>query len=338
MTKKKTSADFDAAWKEVVEVMFEPFLEFLFPQIHKDIDFSKKYEFLNKELRKISPDSKTGKRFADVLVKVHLKDSEKPAVLLIHIEIQGYKDPGFMERMFIYYYRIFDRFHEEGLEVISLGVFTDEDENFRPEEYLRDRSGWNFELRMKIPVVKILDYRVKEEKRNELTNSKNPMALVVRVQLKSFEAQKADVNQRYEFKRDLIRECYKEGYTKKQIHFLLRFIDLIIRLPEDIEKRLLYEIAKFEEDKKMDYVTSWEQIAKKEGKKEGIKEGIKEGKKEGKKRGIQIGEKKGIQIGEKKGKLKTAAAMIQKGLNLDLIAEVTGFSKQQVQKLAASGQ
>jgi len=60
----------------------------------------------------------------------------------------------------------------------------------------------------------------------------------------------------------------------------------------------------------MDYVTSWEQIAKKEGKKEGIKE----------------------------GKLKTAAAMIKKGLNLDLIAEVTGFSKQQVQKLAASGQ
>jgi len=317
MPKKKTTVDFDSAWKEVVEVMFEPFLEFLFPKIYKAIDFSKKYEFLNKELRKISPYSKTGKRLADVLVKVHLKDSETPLVLLIHVEVQGYKDPEFMKRMFVYYYRISDQFQEEGLDVISLGVFTDEDENFRPDEYLRKRMG--FKLLMKIPVVKILDYRLDEKKRTMLANSKNPMALVVRVQLKSFEAKRADVNQRYEFKRDLIRECYKEGYTRKQIHFLLRFIDWIIQLPKDIEKKLSNEITKLEEEHKMKYVTSWERIAKEEG--------------------IEIGKEEGIEIGkeegEKKGKLETAVAMVKKGLNLDLIAEVTGFSKQRVQQLAA---
>jgi len=69
----------------------------------------------------------------------------------------------------------------------------------------------------------------------------------------------------------------------------------------------------------MKYVTSWERIAKEEG--------------------IEIGKEEGIEIGkeegEKKGKLETAVAMVKKGLNLDLIAEVTGFSKQRVQQLAA---
>jgi hypothetical protein len=52
------SPDYDSAWKEVIEKHFELFLEFFFPDIHKDIDFTKKSEILSKELRKIAPDSK----------------------------------------------------------------------------------------------------------------------------------------------------------------------------------------------------------------------------------------------------------------------------------------
>ncbi len=47
--------EYDSAWKEVIEEHFESFLEFFFPEIHKDIDFSKEFEFLSKELRQISP-------------------------------------------------------------------------------------------------------------------------------------------------------------------------------------------------------------------------------------------------------------------------------------------
>jgi hypothetical protein len=50
-------------------------------------------------------DAEIGKRLADVLVKVFLKDgSEK--WLLIHIEVQGYYEKEFGRRMFIYNYRI----------------------------------------------------------------------------------------------------------------------------------------------------------------------------------------------------------------------------------------
>ncbi len=71
----------------------------------------------------------------------------------------------------------------------------------------------------------------------------------------------------------------------------------------------------------MSYVTSWERIAKKEGIKLGEK----------------LGEKRGEKKGEEKNKLNTAMAMIKKGLNLDLIAEVTGFPTQRIQQLAAEG-
>ncbi len=78
-----------------------------FPNIHKDIDFSKGYEFLEKELQKIIKTSKTGRRYADKLVKVFLKNGSE-RWLLIHIEIQGYKEKKFPERMYTYNYRIFE--------------------------------------------------------------------------------------------------------------------------------------------------------------------------------------------------------------------------------------
>ena len=38
----------DSFWKKVLEELFADFLKFFFPDIHKDIDFSKGYQFLDK--------------------------------------------------------------------------------------------------------------------------------------------------------------------------------------------------------------------------------------------------------------------------------------------------
>ena len=40
----------DSAWKNVIENLFEDFLLFFYPTIHQNIDFSRGYEFLDKEL------------------------------------------------------------------------------------------------------------------------------------------------------------------------------------------------------------------------------------------------------------------------------------------------
>jgi hypothetical protein len=303
--KKKSSKppDYDSAWKDVIEEHFEPFLEFFYPHIHKDIDFSRSPEILSNELRRIVPSGKVGKRRADVLVKVFLKDgSQRCICVFIHVEVQGTRKPDFMERIFVYYYRIFEKYREQGAEIISLAILTDEDVSYRPNEYYFER--WGFEHRMKIPMVKIIDYKTKGEWQEKLDASVNPMALAVKVQLKSLETKKGDEHKRYDIKRQLIRQYFSHGFDGKYIRSLFNFIDLIFRLPESFDKKISEEISKLEEEYKMAHVTSWERIAKKEGKKE--------------------------------GKLETARELIKRGVDIGIIADATGFSREEIEKLAAT--
>jgi hypothetical protein len=59
------------------------------------------YEFLDKELQRITRDATLGRRYADKLVKVYLKTGEEQWVL-IHIEIQGKHETKFNQRMYMY--------------------------------------------------------------------------------------------------------------------------------------------------------------------------------------------------------------------------------------------
>jgi hypothetical protein len=265
----KNKTDYDSAWKEVIERLFDPFTGFFFPDIHQDIDFSKGIEILDSELRDITPYGNVGKRYADELVKVHLKDGSQACVwVFIHIEVQGKKEKKglFPERAYIYNYRIYDQNIEKGVKVISVAILTDEDENYRPDEYLVQQ--WGFELRMKIPMVKIIDFKNKKELREKLETSDNPMAMVVKAQLQRYELKKADNNKKYSVKWELIHQCYERKYPKEEIRVLLKFIDWLIRLPEGLTEQLSKKIAILEEEYKMPYVTSWERLGEKKGKKE----------------------------------------------------------------------
>jgi len=76
-------------------------------------------------------DAELGKRFADTLVQVTLKESE-PRWIYIHTEVQGQRDSGFARRMFTYNYRLFDRYARP---VASLAVLADGDAGWRPDPY-----------------------------------------------------------------------------------------------------------------------------------------------------------------------------------------------------------
>ncbi len=64
--------------------------------------------------------------------------------------------------------------------------------------------------------------------------------------------------------RFFLKECLKKGYSKKETHVLLKFIDWLIRLPDELDRQISIKIRKEEEDYKMAYVTSFERIAKKD--------------------------------------------------------------------------
>jgi hypothetical protein len=102
--------EFDSPWKDILQLYFEDFIEFFFPQVHREIDWTQTPEFLDKELQQVVRDAELGRRLADKLVKIYRTSGEE-AWILIHVEVQAQEESNFAQRMFIYNYRIYDRYN-----------------------------------------------------------------------------------------------------------------------------------------------------------------------------------------------------------------------------------
>ena len=99
----------DGGWKDIIEDFTEEFFSFYLPEMHAAIDFASGVRFLDRELSEIVSDSDNIRREADRLLEVYLKDGGAEWIL-IHIEVQSYRDRTFAERMYVYNYRIFDKY------------------------------------------------------------------------------------------------------------------------------------------------------------------------------------------------------------------------------------
>ena len=254
-------ADYDSPWKEILEQFFESGLAFFFPQMHAAIDWSRGYVFLDKELQKITPEAETGRQTVDKLAKVQLLGGQE-LWLLIHIEVQSQKDQNFGERMLVYHYRISDRYQQT---LVSVAILSDENRYWRPDHYEREAFGCR--VRLDFPIIKLLDY---EERAAALEQDENPFALVVLAHLRMLQTLGDDkLPVRKAFKKQLIRLSYQRGYRPKQTGQLIRFLDWVMRLSDNLEQELRQELTAEEEQLMKQYVTSWERMAKEEGKLEG---------------------------------------------------------------------
>ena len=228
-------------------------------------------EFLDKELEQVVRDAELGRRRVDKLVRVTLRDGEA-GLVLVHVEIQSQREAAFNERMYIYNYRLFDRYHRP---VASLAVLGDDQTGWRPDGYEYELLGCRVGLRF--PVVKLLDYRAHWA---ALEVDDNPFATVVMAHLKALET-RADDRARYRWKLTLIKRLYERDYTRQDVLELFRFIDWVMVLPEGLEVELTKAVIEFEGEKQMRYVTSVERF--------GIEKGRQEGRQEGLLKGIELG-------------------------------------------------
>lgn len=260
----ETKNDFDSPWKDVLEAYFSHFLEFFFPDIYRDIDWSQSHEFLDTELQQIVRDAELGKRFADRLVKVWRLSGEECWVL-IHIEVQQNRDANFAERMYVYNYRIRDRYDHS---VVSLAVLTDDSKTWRPQ--LFESQLWGCRVNFQFPIVKLIDYN---QDWPRLEESLNPFSTIAMAHLKAIETRHND-SLRQDWKFRLSRRLYEKGYERQDILNLFRFIDWIILLPQELETDFRNAFANYEREKDMPYITSIERMAKQEGLKEGLREGL----------------------------------------------------------------
>ncbi len=255
MTEPETSvsANYDESWKVAIEQYFEAFVAFFFPEAHSSIAWERGYEFLDKEFNQIVQDAEIGTRFVDKLLKVWLTEGQE-AWLLLHIELQSQVDSGLAERIFIYNYRIYDRY---GREVVSLAVLGDEQPNWRPTEYSYGR--WGSEMRLRFPIIKLLDYTWETLESND-----NPFAVVVMAHRKT-QATTQSARERLEWKLRLIKGLYRRGFSRQDILEIFEILDRMMRLPQSLELTFRDELRQFEEENQMPYISSIGRIERQEG-------------------------------------------------------------------------
>ena len=204
-TETASPADWDGPWKDAITALLRHFLAMFYPAVHDEIDWSRGFEALDKELQKIAPASETGRRTVDLLFKVWLLTGEERWVLL-HVEVQAQRDPGLPERVFVYNYRIKDYY---GVPSASFVILADDERTWRPGPYRYNL--WNCGGEFHYPTVKLLDFA---NQADELEKNANPFAVVVLAHLKARETAD-DRSRRRVWKVRLLKGLYNRGWDAR---------------------------------------------------------------------------------------------------------------------------
>jgi len=261
--------DRDILWKGLLELVFDDLVRFVFPKADKVFDMKKGFAFLDKELAEMypEPEKETDTRFVDKLVRVFRRDGGEEWVL-IHIEVQAEtKDRAeFAERMFRYFYRIFDRYRKP---VAAVAIFTGRDGKRIPGkfeyEFLQTRLEYHYNT------LCILDYSDEELKEND-----SPFALVVMAAKQALLKGKDLDKKLLAGKLFIFRKLYEQGvFEKRKLQAILTFLDNYVLFEKPETNRIFRdEIDKITGKKNtMDIFEQVAEMKAQEARKEGIEEG-----------------------------------------------------------------
>jgi predicted transposase/invertase (TIGR01784 family) len=224
----------DKLWKNIIEELFPDFLAFFLPELVHQVDFTRPHQFLDKEFETLfaNAQGKQGRRFVDKLAKVFLKEGQEQWVL-VHTEIQGYPDKSFEQRMFTYFYRVFDRYQQS---IAAIAVFTDDRPGWKPDrfEYQFNRTGLSYYY----PVYKVLD-----QDEEALKASDNPFAQVVLATLYALRSKRQPDRFKYRFKVELTQLLFKKGFESTRIRAVFQFLDCLIQLEDSLLQDQFFEEA-----------------------------------------------------------------------------------------------
>ncbi len=172
--------------------------------------------------------------------------------MLIHVEVQTWKEGDFPRRMHVYNHRIFDRYDRE---VISLAILADDDPDWRPNQF--GYSRWGFRTGTEFPIVKLLDYAPRWQ---VLEADPNPFAMVVLAHLKTLETRRSTAD-RHAWKLRLVKGLYERGMNPEDVRQVFRFIDWIMDLPEGREQNFWQEFTAYQLEKQMPFITIADRVA-----------------------------------------------------------------------------
>lgn len=305
--------DFDAAWKSILEAFEVEIVELLFPEIFDEIIWELGTESLDNELREIQKEifdkDSSEKVISDKILKVRLKNN-KNKILFIHVEVQSYssEEQIFGERMFRYFYRIWDKFrykYKDKSEIVGAAIYT-----------YKGNKGKNKKYVYKLPEIKedILIYNFKtidvENIELESISEDNPLKLVFKMAKRLLETGIKDEDI-YEAKITLAEELknYDKVKTEEQIKALVDFLEYLFLIENPELER------KYEEYKKSNggaFKMSIDEIRKLHYKEEGKK------------------------IGENKKAIEIAKEMLLDNEPIEKIIKYSKLTKDEIEKLRNS--
>lgn len=260
----------DILWKGALEDLFDDFLRFFYPDADTLFDFTKGFIFLDKELEQLFPPERDvyAPRYVDKLVKVYTLDSREEW-FLVHIEVQGYSDKDFAERMFQYYYRILDRYNKP---VTAFAIFADTNKKFHPRYYEREFLGTRVYYAFNTyKIIDLIDA--------EFEKSNNPFAMAMLSAKLSLSRPVLKDQQLFDMAYNLAKRLLAKNMPKEKIRKVMTFLHYYTNFEkQELSAKFGQEIAILT---KNSTTMGIEELlldqAEKKGRREGIKEGIKEG-------------------------------------------------------------
>lgn len=141
--------DYDTPWKDALTRYFRDFISFYFPLVEEKIDWEVPCEFLEQELSQVTRDAEIGVRRVDKLVRVAQRGGGERWVY-VHVDVQGNHDGDFAERVFVYNYRIYDRYRRP---VASLALLADTNPAWRPASF--EYAVFGCEMGIRFPIAKL---------------------------------------------------------------------------------------------------------------------------------------------------------------------------------------
>jgi hypothetical protein len=265
------TTDHETPWKELLEHDAERFLAFFYPDVHADLDWARDVEWLEQEFRKLAPESVTGKRVVDKLLKLYQRGTGDARYL--HVEIQSYFDAGFERRVYVYNSRAEDRF---GQPVASLVILIDDDPAWLPTRYESELYGTTRALTFRMK--KIIRERGREA---ELEGDANPVGLFVLAFLEGRRLDEKDFDGIAAAKARVMRGLKKHRTSHDETGRWLGLFDWFLQLPPGYNARLWREASESDKENVMPLVSYLEQV--------GIEKGMEKGQRIGLVKAIALG-------------------------------------------------
>lgn len=261
--------DHDQIHKELLKRLLPHFLRAFAPELAAGIDFST-LMFLDYSF--VDADEGT-QRHVDLLARFELLDpptelADVPQYVLVHIENQAYPQLIFPRRMLGYFMKIW--LSNPNAIIYPIAVYTHD--AARPEADSFEIHAFGKEiLRFNFQAIQLrrLDWRA-------FADSRNPVEIAF---LANMGRDSADRVERKSTAYHLANELCKAKHPSNEIHLVLSYLDTYLDLDpvESLQFEEEIRTLAVESEPIMEFLTTREKVARKEGIEKGREEGLKQG-------------------------------------------------------------